>query len=162
MGQTAIIAALIAATVSIISVVLGSHLTALRDRRRLRWERELDRILQLEESAGQLAENVLQHGPRDPDELARQLRSLGSAAGRFLRYKDLAASVRELHHASSWYLSQEKTFATPEDYKSARQEIDAAFEKLLAASDTALGVYSWRPWRRAFASSKRTSPRGSG
>lgn len=163
MGQTALVSAVIAAMVSLLGIYLTSAFAERRDWRKARWERELERLLTLEESAGCLVESVLAHGARDSARVANQLADLYIAAGRFLRYRGLAQAIRELHHAAARYLADERCFGSVAEYEEARANIDRHFQILLAKADHAYlaarrsGIFS-RPG--ANNSSKPTPLRG--
>lgn len=137
MGQTALVAAVIAATVSLLGIYLTSAFAERREWRKARWERELERLLTLEESAGCLVESVLAHGARDSTRVTNQLSDLYIAAGRFLRYRELAQAIRELHQAVGSYLADERSFGSAAEYEQARANIGELFQVLLAESDRA-------------------------
>ena len=141
MGETAIIVALIAAAVSLTSLLLTTSLTESRERRRALWERELSRFLELEDTAGILVENVLSYKASSDKTRANiqgKMEFLHRASGRFLRYSDVAASLRDLHHAIGWFVSRKDTFDNSAEYTQARNDIVEAFRKLLNTSDNAL------------------------
>lgn len=154
MGETAIVVALIAAAVSLTSLLLTASLTESRDRRRALWERELERFFELEEIAGILVENVLSYRARSETmatEIREHMEFLQRASGRFQRYSEVSSSIRDLHHAVALFLSQNATFDNSTEFKQARQEITDAFNVLLDTSDRALGrthkrLGFWRRW----------------
>ena len=153
MGETAIIVALIAAVMSLTSLLLTTSLTESRDRRRALWERELGRFLELEEVAGLLVENVLAYkAPSDAGakEVHEHMEFLHRASGRFQRYSDVSASLRDLHHAIGWFASQKSAFDSSAEFKQARHDIVKAFNTLLDTSDKALSHVHKRLslWRR--------------
>lgn len=143
MGDTAIIVALIAAAVSLINLFLTTSLTQSRERRKALWERELERFLELEEIAGLVVENSLTYKKlteNEEKELHTQMDFLYRASGRFQRYKDVSASVRNLHHAIGLYISQRSSFGSSEEFNQARAEISSSFAKMLETSDKSLSL----------------------
>lgn len=136
----AIIVACIAALVSIVTLVLTTRLTEGRERRKVLWERELVRFSELEDVAGCLVEDLLRFSMRTPEgteQIYDKLRFLKASPGRFLRYDQVAAAVRDLENSAGWYISNDLKFDKVEDAK-ARAEISDGFRKLIAACDKAL------------------------
>ena len=99
--EITLIAALIAALTSIITLGLNTRLALLREKRMLLWEKELERLSELEEKAGIAQEIALSYASAEVMEkefppLHDELRHM---AGKFGRYPELAKSIRELNHA---------------------------------------------------------------
>jgi hypothetical protein len=65
---TAIVVACVAASVSIVSLVWSTRLNEGRDRRKVLWERELNRFSELEDTAGCLVEDLLSYNIRSDQE----------------------------------------------------------------------------------------------
>jgi hypothetical protein len=95
-----LIAAIIAALTSIGSLVLNTRLAINKEKRMLLWEKELNRLAELEEMAGIAQELALSSA--DPKVIEAEFKpihdKLRHSAGRFGRYPDLAKSIRELNH----------------------------------------------------------------
>src|SRR4051812_24216940 len=93
-------AAVIALLGSLLALYIGSDLAIKKERRQLLWSKELDRVLELEESAGILVEQVGAHRgiPDDPSLLAERMSALEQAAGRFGRYPQVRHAVLDLHN----------------------------------------------------------------
>lgn len=136
----AIVVACVAAAVSIISLVWSAHLNEGRERRKVLWERELNRFSELEDTAGRLVEDLLNYSIRAGEEKAayEKLQFLRAATGRFLRYPAIASALREVTHSSGWFLSQDMKHETKEESEAARNDVTVSFEKLIAAIDETL------------------------
>ncbi|WP_415888178.1 hypothetical protein ACMXYV_09095 [Neptuniibacter sp. SY11_33] len=99
--EVTLIAALIAALTSIVSLGLNSRLAVMREKRMMLWEKELQRLHDLEEKAGIAQEIALSCA--SPEIIEKEFHPLHDelrhAAGRFGRYPELAKAIRELNHA---------------------------------------------------------------
>lgn len=158
-----VIAAGIAAVASVTTLFLNTKLSESREKRRLLWERELERFFELEEAAGRLVQDLLAFRFNDADarEVAEEKREfLHAAGGRFRRYPDVAGALGELHHCSGWYITQGLECKTREEFEEARTDLDRAYRELLFASDAVLSRHPW--WRKFFTRSfsRRGKPRG--
>jgi len=141
LNYAAIIVACIAASVSIINLVLSTRLNEGRDRRKVLWERELNRFSELEDTAGRLVEDLLTYNIRSDQERSAALEKLAvlrGAIGRFLRYPTIASALRDISHSASWYISQDMKHETKADFEEARNDVTASFGKLIAAIDETL------------------------
>ena len=134
-----VIAAGIAAVASVTTLFLNTKLSESREKRRLLWERELERFFELEEAAGRLVQDLLAFRFNDADarEVAEEKREfLHAAGGRFRRYPDVAGALGELHHCSGWYITQ-------------GLEAHQVFRLLLFAS-------TFQPWKRMLVNLRNT------
>jgi len=136
-----LIAAVIAAAVSIASLLLNSRLTLDRERRLVLWRKEVDRLIDLEELAGRLVEDVgsYRHIDGTRDRIAGQMEQLEAMAGRIARYANVRQTVRNLHNVLS------RLFVDRRDQKedqASRSELESAHRALLAACDGVLGKRS--------------------
>lgn len=137
----AIVVAFVAAAVSIINLTLSTRLGEGRERRKVLWERELDRFSELEDTAGRLVEDLLAYNIRSDEarsEAIEKLQVLRGATGRFLRYPAIAAALRDVTHSAGWYISQDKRHETKADFEDARNDVINGFGKLIAAIDQTL------------------------
>jgi hypothetical protein len=137
----AIIVACVAASVSIISLVWSTRLNEGRDRRKVLWERELNRFSELEDTAGRLVEDLLSYNIRSDQERSaalEKLQVLRGATGRFLRYPTIASALRDVSHSAGWYISQDMKHETKAEFEEARNDVTASFGKLIAAIDETL------------------------
>lgn len=137
----AIIVACVAAAVSIVNLTLSTRLSEGRERRKVLWERELDRFSELEDTAGRLVEDLLSYNIRS--ETARsaaseKLQVLRGATGRFLRYPTIVAALRDVTHSADWYISQDMKHETKEQFEEARSSVTTSFSKLISAIDETL------------------------
>lgn len=149
--EATVIAAVIAAIASVASLLLNTRLSESRDKRRILWERELNRFFDLEEVAGRLVEDLLAYRCRTEEAKAaasEKLEYLHAAAGRFLRYSEVAAALRELHHTAGWYVTQDMKHETRQEFEQTRKDVLDAHKKLLAACDAVLKRHPW--WKKLF------------
>lgn len=138
---TAIIVACLAAAVSLVNLAWTTRLTEGRERRKVFWERELERFSELEDVAGRLVEDLLRFNIRENGERAsanEKLQYFSIAAGRFLRYEKVASALRDLEHAAGWYIKQDMKHESADEYKKARSDVSASFKALIAACDETL------------------------
>jgi hypothetical protein len=136
-----LIAAMIAAVVSIVSLLLNSRFTLDRERRLVLWRKEVDRLIELEELAGRLVEDIGSYRSLKSmrDRLVSQLELLEAMAGRMARYPKVRQAVRDLHNVLG------RLFADRRDHKDdqkTRGELDPAHRMLLDACDSVLGQRS--------------------
>ena len=137
----AIIVACIAAAVSIVNLTLSTRLGEGRERRKVLWERELQRFSELEDIAGCLVEDLLSYNIRSAEERAAALervKALRVATGRYLRYPLIVAALREVTHSSGWFISQDMKHETKAESEEARNDVSNRFGKLVAAIDQTL------------------------
>lgn len=137
----AIIVACLAAAVSIVNLTLSTRLSEGRERRKVLWERELDRFSELEDTAGRLVEDLLSYNIRSDTERSaalEKLQVLRGATGRFLRYPAIAAALRDVIHSAGWYISQDMKHETKEQFEEARKDVTTSFSKLISAIDETL------------------------
>ncbi len=136
-GIITLSAAIIALAGSILSLLISTVLAVRKERRQLRWSKELDRFFQLEELAGALIEDLggYRPVPEDRAELSDKLSSLELAAGRFARYPEVRQAIRDLHNTLSRMFVAKRD---SEDDREVRKELDPAFRKLLQACDAVL------------------------
>ena len=139
--NVAITVAFIAAAVSIINLIWTTRLNEGRERRKMLWERELNRFSELEDTAGCLVENLLSYNNCSEQERSSswdKLQTLRTATGRFLRYPEIASALREVTHSAGWYISQDNKHKTKTDFEGARSDVINSFQKLIKAIDTTL------------------------
>ncbi|ACT48288.1 hypothetical protein [Methylotenera mobilis] len=138
---TAIVVACVAASVSIVSLVWSTRLNEGRDRRKVLWERELNRFSELEDTAGRLVEDLLSFNIRteqERSEALEKLHVLRGATGRFLRYPKIAAALREINHSAGWYIAKDMKHETKTEFEEARNDVSSSFSKLIVAIDETL------------------------
>lgn len=91
--------------------------------------------------AGRLVEDLLRfniRGDSERNSAYEKLQFIAGATGRFLRYESVARALRDLEHASRWYIRQDMKHETSEEYKAAREDVSESFKALLLACDEAL------------------------
>ena len=122
---------------SILSLYVSTRLALRKERRQLLWSKELDRLLELEELAGDLVEEVGSHHriPEDTSGLAQRFEALERAAGRFGRYPEVRQACRDLHNVLGRMFSGKRDH---EDVRDIRKELEPAFRNLLAACDSVI------------------------
>src|SRR5215470_20252632 len=126
-------ASVIAAVTSIGSLFLNTRLAIRKEQRMLLWEKELDRLMELEEMAGMVQEIALRYIREEiiETELKPLQDKLRQAAGRFGRYPDLAKSIRELNHCCSVAVAEEMNGDEPLEW----QKIKPAFQEFIHQCD---------------------------
>ena len=137
----AIIVACVAAAVSIVNLFWSAHLNEGRERRKVLWERELNRFSELEDTAGRLVEDLLSYNIRSDEERSaarEKLQLLRAATGRFLRYPSIASALRDVTHSAGWYISQDMKHETKAEFEEAQNDVTNSFGKLIAAVDETL------------------------
>ena len=137
----AIIVACLAAAVSIVNLTLSTRLSEGRERRKVLWEKELERFSELEDTAGRLVEDLLSCKIRSDTERSaalEKLHVLRGATGRFLRYPTIAAALRDVTQSASWYISQDMKHEKKAEFEEARNDVTTSFAKLISAIDETL------------------------
>lgn len=137
----AIVVACLAAAVSIVNLTLSTRLSEGRERRKVLWEKELERFSELEDTAGRLVEDLLSYNIRSETERSaalEKLQVLRGATGRFLRYPAIAAALRDVTHSAGWYISQDMKHDTKAEFEEARNDVTTSFAKLISAIDDTL------------------------
>ena len=132
--EVTLIAALIAALTSIVTLGLNTRLAILKEKRMLLWQKELDRLLELEETAGVAQEIALSYASAEVLEkefppLHDQLRH---AAGRFGRYPELSQALRDLNHACAVTVAEKVKSGDSREWQ---EKIKPAYQKFLNACD---------------------------
>lgn len=137
----AIVVACLAAAVSIVNLTLSTRLSEGRERRKVLWEKELERFSELEDTAGRLVEDLLTYNIRSEAERSAaldKLQVLRGATGRFLRYPAIAAALRDVTHSAGWYISQDMKHKTKSEFEEASNDVTTSFAKLIRAIDETL------------------------
>jgi hypothetical protein len=128
-----LIASILALVGSLLTILLGTRLTLLKERRQLLWSKELERFLALEELAGRLVEELASHRSLDGSIIKPLLEEYRQAAGRFARYEDVRRAILQLQNAL------ERMFVAKRDHdddqQKLRSELDDDLKKLLDACD---------------------------
>ena len=137
----AVVIACVSAAVSIVSLVWSTHLHEGRERRKVLWERELNRFAELEDTAGRLVEDLLSYNIRSDEHRSaaqEKLQGLRATTGRFLRYPAIAAALRDVTHSAGWYVAQDMKHETRAEFEEARNDVTSSFSKLITAIDATL------------------------
>jgi hypothetical protein len=137
----AIIVACLAAAVSIVNLTLSTRLSEGRERRKVIWEKELERFSELEDTAGRLVEDLLSYNIRSDAERSaalEKLQVLRGATGRFLRYPAIAVALRDVAHSAGWYISQDMKHETKAEFEEARNGVTTSFANFIRAIDETL------------------------
>jgi hypothetical protein len=133
-----LIAATVAAVVTVVSLLLNARITLDRERRLVIWRKEVDRLFELEELAGRLVEDVGSYRPLDQmrERLVNQFEQLEALAGRLARYPKVRQAARDLHNALGRLFAERRD---GEDDRETRKEIEPAYRAILDACDKVLG-----------------------
>lgn len=123
---------------SLLGMLVSSRLTQGRERRQQVWQTEINRIIGLEERAGQLVELIgSSHDPeRIRDGAADRMPQLESDAGRFRRHKGIMQAIRDLHNGLSRLLDDKLRH---EDCRETSAEVNSLYDKLLTECDNVTG-----------------------
>jgi len=132
-----LIASILALVGSLLTILMGTRLALLKERRQLLWSKELERFLALEEFAGQLVEELASYRTLDRSNVGPRLEELQQAAGRFARYDDVRRATLQLQN------TLERMFAAKKDHtddeQELRSELDRHLKQLLSACDRITG-----------------------
>jgi len=130
-------ASILALAGSLLTILVGTRLALLKERRQLLWSKELERFLALEELAGQLVEDLASYRTVDRSRLGPKLEELQQSAGRFSRYDEVRRAVLQLQN------TLERMFAARRDHTDDEQELrsdlDRHLKQLLSACDQITG-----------------------
>jgi hypothetical protein len=136
-----LIAAVIAAIASVASILVNVILSSKNQRKNKIWEKELERIFDLEEKVGMLVDNLIFFRCRSEGEKDRfyQMQSyLPNAMGRFRRYPELHEALRLVFHDAGWYFSRDMKHDNKEEFNEAKANLQSSYAKLLKACDKIL------------------------
>lgn len=129
-----LIAAIIAALTSVVTLWLNARLAILKEKRLLLWQQELERIIELEEIAGVAQELALSYA--SPEVLDREFSPLHDklrhSAGRFGRYPGLATALRELNHACAVTVAEKVKYGDSREWQ---EKIAPAYKTFLEECD---------------------------
>lgn len=136
-----LIAAVFAAVGSVTSLLLNSRITLNRERRLVLWRKEVDRLIDLEELAGRMVEDIGSYRSLESirDRIASEFEQLEAMAGRMARYPKVRQSVRDLHNVLGRLFADRRGH---KDDKQTRSELEPAYRVLLDACDGVLGQRS--------------------
>src|ERR1019366_7552795 len=118
-----LVGAAIGSIFSLLGTFVGSWLAQRRERRQQIWQTEINRIIDLEERAGQVVELIGSYRNIETiiDGAREGLSRLKSDAGRFRRHKSIMQAIRDLHNGLS-RLIQDKS--RDDDFRKANAEVD--------------------------------------
>jgi len=134
----ALVSAAVSSIFSLLGMVVNSWLTQGRERRQQVWQTEINRIIDIEERAGQLVELIGSYHALDKihDGAADGLLQLESDAGRFRRHKRIMQAIRDLHNGLSRLLGDKLRH---EDCHETSAEVNSLYDKLLTECDKVTG-----------------------
>jgi hypothetical protein len=118
-----LIASILALGGSLLTILVGTRLTLLKERRQLLWSKELERFLALEELAGQLVEELASHRTLDRLIVGPRLEEYRQAAGRFARYDDVRRAILQLQN------TLERMFAAKRDRNDDEEQIRSELDR---------------------------------
>ena len=137
-----LMAAAIAAVASVVSIIVNVMLSSRNQRKNKIWEKELERIFDLEEKVGVLVDDLIFFRCRSEDERDRffeMQRYLPNAMGRFRRYPELHEALRLLFHDAGWYFSRDMRHESKEEFAEAKKNLLSSYAGFLKACDKVLG-----------------------
>jgi hypothetical protein len=133
-----LIAAVIAAITSVAGLILNSKLLINREKLMLLWQKELDRIFDLEEIAGTAVEIATTH--KDSDRLTKYFLpiydKLDEASGRFGRYPELQNAIRNLLNLCAIIVDAK---INHNDYKEENLKLSESYTILINCCDKIIG-----------------------
>ncbi|NVO61454.1 hypothetical protein [Photobacterium damselae] len=135
--ELTLLAAVIAALTSIFSLVLGSSLTFSREKKKLVWEMQIERIQDLEDQVGIAQEIVMKHRSTQQikEEYLQISEELKLLPGRFARYPHLAKSLRVFAHCCDLLLDDR---LRGNDYRESLSDIPKAYQDVIFQCDQVL------------------------
>ncbi|MES9857218.1 MAG: hypothetical protein ABW166_11500 [Sedimenticola sp.] len=136
-----LIAAVVAALASIISIFVNISLSSKKERSNKLWEKEFDRIFKLEERVGVLVDDLIRFRCRTEDEKKKfyeMQNYLPNAMGRFRRYPELRESLRLVAHDAGWYFSQDMKHPSKEEFNEAKNNLETSYVNFTKACDKVL------------------------
>jgi hypothetical protein len=135
--ELTLIAALLAAFTSIVSLFLNSKLTFNREKRTLRWNKEIERLQNLEEQIGLAQEvvSVYTYVEKLKADFIPLNEGLEYVAGRFARYPELAKAIRGFVHACNLTVSAKTDH---EDYREYKEMVSIEYKKVILECDRIL------------------------
>ncbi|WP_334022383.1 hypothetical protein [Alteromonas sp. S015] len=128
----------IAAGASVYNVIISSR----NQRNNKIWEKELERIFDLEEKVGILVDDLIYFRCRSDDEKDKfyeMQNYLPNAMGRFRRHPELHEALRLVLHDAGWYFSRDMKHESKEEFSEAKENLLASYTNFLAACDNVLG-----------------------
>ena len=135
--EITLVAAILAATTSIVSLVLSSRLTLNRDKRMASWNKEVERLHQLEEKIGLAMEIVsvytgIDEKKNDYIPLHDELKYI---AGKFSRYPALAKAIRGFVHACNLTVHSQMEHRDERPYK---EDVQKQYDLVIVECDRIL------------------------
>lgn len=113
---------------------LNNHLAINKEQQKLLWEKELDRLMELEETAGIAQELALSY--ESPELIEAEFKPLYDklrlSAGRFGRYPDLAKAIRELSHCCAATVDEKVKRGDSREWQ---EKIKPAFQEFIRKCD---------------------------
>jgi len=122
---------------SLLVMLATSKETQRRERRQQAWQIEINRIIGLEERAGQLVELIGSYRDLESirDGASIDLPRLESDAGRFRRHKGIMQAIRDLHNGLARLMDDKMH---NEDFRKTIVEVNSLYENLLTECDKVL------------------------
>ncbi len=139
-----LIASIIALVGSLLTILLGTRLALLKERRQLLWSKELERFFALEEHSGQLVEELASHRALAQSIVGPRLEEYRQNAGRFARYDDVRRAILQLQNTLERMFVAKRDHNDDED--NLRSGLDRDLKKLLSACDHVTGRDKLSPW----------------
>ena len=136
-----LIVAIVAASASIVSIFVNIYLSSKKERSNKLWEKELERIFELEENVGVFVDDLIFFRCREnmeKEKFYEKQHYLPNAMGRFRRYPDLHEALRLVSHDALWYFSQDMKHENNEDYNQAKTNLETSYQNFIKACDKVL------------------------
>lgn len=136
--QITLWAAGVGSVFSVVGTLLVSWLTQRLERRQQVWQTEINRIIDLEERAGQMVELAGSYSTVQTilDGTKEGLTRLHSDAGRFRRHKSIMQAIRDLHNGLSRLIDDK---VRGNDPRNSGAEVNGLYDHLLAECDKVTG-----------------------
>lgn len=139
---TAIVSAIFSAIFSIISIFINTSLSSKKDKANKVFDKELERIFNLEEEIGILVDDLLFYHFRnngDNEYLQKKQHYLKKAMGQFRRYPDLHEALRKLSIDSGWFYTKDMNFGSDAESQKAKDNLENSYKDVISACDLILG-----------------------
>jgi hypothetical protein len=132
-----LVAAVIAAIASVANVIISSR----NQRDNKIWEKELERVFDLEEKVGVLVDDLVFFRCRtegEKEKFYQMQHYLPNAMGRFRRHPELHEALRLVFHDAGWYFNRDMKHENSEEFAEAKGNLLSSYAKFLEACDKVL------------------------
>lgn len=135
-SSATLIASIVAATASLVSLFISYRLTIRSERKQALWKKEIDRFFQLEEVSGEIVETLLSGNlifePEFMEGIINNIQTLKAFTGKLRRYERVSNAIEAFREASVNLISVNRK--NLDDFKEKR-DLESKFRLLLIECD---------------------------